>query len=199
MTSQNSTQTYIDWAKERLDEIEATLAAFEAGARTLQADARSKATTAVTRVQAARDAFRKEIAEQKQATQADLALSRKKLEVQWSAFETSAQTYLEATSERLKDGQAAFLARTLAQRDAWQAAIDMLQKSAVNAVAGRRAEIETTLNDLKADAEAAKAKLDKLHKAGGVSWDAMRAALSETRTALDRAQETALQAFKHVK
>ena len=47
MSSQSTIHPYLDWAKERLDEIDATLASFEHKAEKLQADARPKAEKAM--------------------------------------------------------------------------------------------------------------------------------------------------------
>jgi hypothetical protein len=51
---------------------------------------------------------------------------------------------------------------------------------------------------MKVDADAAKAKLDKLEKAGGESWAAMKSALTETRTALDKARQAVYESFQRV-
>ena len=64
MSSQSTIHPYLDWAKERLDEIDATLASFEHKAEKLQADARPKAEKASADMRAARDQFQKSIKEQ---------------------------------------------------------------------------------------------------------------------------------------
>jgi len=43
MSDQSAIHPYLNWAKERLDEIDATLASFEHRATKLQTDARAKA------------------------------------------------------------------------------------------------------------------------------------------------------------
>ena len=48
---------------------------------------------------------------------------------------------------------------------------------------------------MKVEADAAKTKLDK---AGGESWAAMKTALTETRTALDKAQQAVHELLKRV-
>ena len=193
MTGQSSMHAHLDWAKCRLDEIDATLASFESSAGKLQSEARSRAEPALARMRAARDAFRRAIKEKGQATEAALALSKKELESQWAAFELSAQTYLD---EHVKNLKAAFMARAAAQRKAWQETIDMLHESTASVAAHRRDDIEKAVKHMTAEADAAKAKLDKLNKASGESWTAMKSALSETRATLDRAQQAAFDAFK---
>jgi hypothetical protein len=49
---------------------------------------------------------------------------------------------------------------------------------------------------MKAEASAAEAKFEKLTKAGTESWTAWNAALTESRTAFDRANEAAWESFK---
>ena len=186
MSSQSTIHPYLDWAKERLDEIDATLASFEHSAKKLQADARTKAEKAMTDMRTARDDFQKSIKEQGQASEAAVASSKKAL------------AFLEATGQQVKEVEAAFRARAEAQRKAWHEAIDKLHKSAKSFADNRRDEIEAAVKHMKVEADAAKARLDKLDKAGGESWAAMKSALTETRAALDKAQQAVHESIKRV-
>ena len=196
MDSQSTMHAYLDWAKGRLDEIDATLVSFESSATKLQADTRTKAESALANMRTARDAFRKSMKDYGQASEASLNRSKEALESQWNAFEASVQTYLNSTGKQVKDQQAAFLARAAAQRKAWQESIDTVQRSTASFAADRRDDMEKVLERMTTEADAAKTKLDKLNKAGSESWAAMKSALSETRDAMDRAQKAALDAFK---
>jgi hypothetical protein len=49
---------------------------------------------------------------------------------------------------------------------------------------------------MKADAVAAEEKLLKLNQAGTQSWSVLTAALTETRTVFDRANQAAREAFR---
>ncbi len=198
MTSQSIVHSYLDWAKERLDEIDATLSSFQQNAAKLQADVRGKAEKAMADMQAARDDFRKSVKEQGKISESTVAGSKKALEAQWTAFESGALAYLNATGQQAKEQEAAFRARADAQRKAWQEAIDKLHKSAVSFAADRRNEIETAVTHMKAEADAAKTRLDKLNKAGDESWTAMKAALTETRNALDKANQAVHESIKRV-
>jgi hypothetical protein len=51
---------------------------------------------------------------------------------------------------------------------------------------------------MQADAATAEEKLKKLNEAGIQSWSALMSALTETRTAFDRANQAAREAFKRV-
>jgi hypothetical protein len=198
MSSQSTVHPYLDWAKERLDEIDATLASFEHSAKKLQADARTRAEKAMTDMRTARDDFQKSIKEQGHASEAAVASSKKALEKQWTAFEAAVPAFLEATGQQVKEVEAAFRARAEAQRKAWHEAIDKLHKSAKSFADNRRDEIEAAVKHMKVEADAAKARLDKLDKAGGESWAAMKSALTETRAALDKAQQAVHESIKRV-
>jgi len=60
----------------------------------------------------------------------------------------------------------------------------------------RRADLDNAVKQMKTQADAMKVKFDKLNKASGESWGALRSALSESRDALDRAYQAAQEAFK---
>ena len=198
MSSQSTIHPYLGWAKERLDEIDATLASFEHRATKLQADARAKGEKAMADMRAAQNEFQKSLKEHGAASEAAVASSKKALETQWTAFEAAVPAFLEATGQQVKEVEAAFRARAEAQRKAWHEAIDKLHESAKSFADNRRDEIEAAVKHMKVEADAAKARLDKLDKAGGESWAAMKSALTETRTALDKAQQAVHESLKRV-
>jgi hypothetical protein len=78
------------WARERLDEMDATLAALERNAGTLQGEARAKADGALADMRAKRDAFQATIEKDGEAGKAAQARTRAALEAGWSAFQASA-------------------------------------------------------------------------------------------------------------
>jgi hypothetical protein len=79
---------------------------------------------------------------------------------------------------------------------AWREAADKLASAAGEFASERRDEIESNVKRMKADAVVAEEKLRKLNEAGNQSWSALTAALTETRTIFDRANQTAREAFK---
>jgi hypothetical protein len=198
MSSQSTIHPFLDWTKERLDEIDATLASFENKAAKLQAGSRVTAEKAIADMRAARDGFQKSIKEHGAASEAAIASSKKALEAQWAAFEAAVPSYLEATGQQAKEVEAAFRARAEAQRKAWDEVIDKLHRSAKSFAENRRDEFEAAVKHMKVEAESAKARLDKLDKAGTESWAAMKSALSESRTALDKAQQAVHESLKRV-
>jgi hypothetical protein len=196
METHSSVHVYLDWAKGRLDEIDATLASLEGSAAKLHGDVRAKADRAVADMRQARDAFGKLMKEQAEAGQETLTRLKDTLDNQWALFERSFQDYVEAAGKQVDVERAAFEARAAAQRKAWQEAIDKLHKSATAFGADRRADLDKAVTQMKTQADAAKVKFDKLYKAKGESWAALKSALSESRDALDRAYQAAQEAFK---
>jgi hypothetical protein len=63
------------------------------------------------------------------------------------------------------------------------------------ATAGR-ADVDATIQQMKADASKAEARLQKFKQAGSGSWSALSAALTESRKAFDRANQTECDAFR---
>lgn len=187
---------YLNWAKERLDEMDVTLALFESKVGELQGDARAKAERALADMRVKRDAFRETIKKEAEMSEADWNRAKASLETDWSAFEASVQKYIDAAGVQVEQQKAAFQVRADAQRKAWQEAIDKFDNTAAGLAADRRAEVESAVKRMKAEAAAADAKLDKLSRAGSESWAAFRKALGETRTAFDHANRQMYDAFK---
>jgi hypothetical protein len=199
MTKQSHMHNYLNWAKERLDEMDATLALFESKVGELQGDAHAKAESALADMRAKRDAFRETIKKEKEMSETDWTRAKAKLEADWNAFEVSVQKYIDAAGVKGEQQKAAFQVRADAQRKAWQDSIDKFENAAAGFAADRKAEVESAVERMKADAAAAEAKLEKLKGAGTESWSSYRKALAETRTAFDHANQQAHDAFKGAK
>lgn len=198
MTTQKGAQVLFDWAKARLDEMDATVASLEAEVGKLQAVARKSARDAIAETLAQRDAFSAAVKKQRGATEAAWAKAKAAMESDWTAFEAGVQDYFMAAQGKGGQQTAVFLAAAEAQRKAWRRAIDEFRKSTAKLATGQKAKAESALKQMKADADAAKAKLDTLSRAGTQSWSAYKAALAETRSAFDRAVQVAQNAFKRV-
>ena len=69
-------------------------------------------------------------------------------------------------------------------------------KSVKDVVAGGKVEFEAALKKMKSEADVAKANLERLRGARDQSWSALKAALTETRAAFDRADHAVHEAFK---
>lgn len=181
----------LNWARERLEEIKATLESLENRAEKLPAMARSHATRTLADIRKARENFDKYLRENGTMAETGSSQSRDVLQKQWVLFEASAKAFLESSDVQAKDRESAFRARAEAQRRAWKEVIAKLHESAKTLSVGSRTEIETAAKHMKVDADAAKTKLEKIRKAGSDSWVTMETALGETRAAFDNANRAA--------
>jgi hypothetical protein len=196
MSTQGNIHFFANWAKERLDEIDATLTSLEGKAAEVQADARDRANKVLTDLRKNRDAFRDAIKKYSDANESAWTSAKARLETEWSAFEADVKKYVESYGKQFELQQATFKHQAAAQLKAWREAGDKLASAANEFAAERRGEIEANVKRMKADAVAAEEKLLKLNQAGTQSWSALTAALTETRAVFDRANQAAQEAFK---
>ena len=198
MSAQDNIQFYINWAKERLDEMEATLTSLEGKIGGVQAEVRGMADKVLTELRRKRDEFSDVIKKNAEANEAAWVAAKAKLETDWKTFEADVTKYVESFGKQVEQHQAIFEQQAAAQLSAWREAADKLATDAGKFAAERRTEIDAALKRMQADAATAEEKLKKLNEAGVQSWSALMSALTETRTAFDRANQAAREAFKRV-
>ncbi|MET4341586.1 ElaB/YqjD/DUF883 family membrane-anchored ribosome-binding protein [Bradyrhizobium sp. RT9b] len=192
-----STQAnFQSWAKERLDEMEATLTFLEGKAGEVQAELRAKADELRTDLRAKQSEFRNTVKKHAEANEAAFVAAKAKLEVDWKAFEADVAKYVDGFSKRVEQQRAAFEVQAAAQLNAWREAADKIASDGRQFAAERRAKIDEAVKRMKADAAEAEGKLQKLSQAGAQSWSALMVALAETRTNFDHANQAAQEAFK---
>jgi ElaB/YqjD/DUF883 family membrane-anchored ribosome-binding protein len=196
MHTQNSSHFFVNWAKGRLDEMDAALTSLEDKVGGVQADARDKANKALADLRKKRDDFRDTVKKQSEANEAAWTSAKTKLESEWNVFEAEVKKYVESFGKKIEQQQATFKLQSAAQLKAWREAADKLGRSAKEFAAERRGEIDTVVKRMNTDATAAEEKLQKLNQAGSQSWSALMTALTETRAAFDRANQAAMDAFK---
>lgn len=196
MAEQSSIHAHLNWTKQRIDEMDATLASFEAKAGQLKAETKAKAEQIIADLKKRRDEFQAQAKVQLQAGEAALQAHKAQLETQWRAFEAEVKLYFETVGKQLEQQQATFQEIAAAQSKAWRKAADTLHDQAAKVAAVRRAEVDAAVKQLKADAAEAEARLQKLKQAGGESWLALSSALAESRKAFDQANQKAWDAFK---
>jgi hypothetical protein len=196
MTMQSNTHFYINWAKERLDEMDATLTSFENKVAEVQADARDRADKVLSVMREKRDEFRNIVKKQAEANEAGWITAQAQLESEWGSFETETKKYVESFVKQVEQQQATFKLQAAAQLNAWREAAGKLGSAANDFAAERRNEIDAALKRMNADAVAAEAKLLKLSEAGTQSWSVLTAALTETRATFDRANQALREQFK---
>jgi hypothetical protein len=196
MVTHSSTHFNTNWAKERLDEMDAILTSLEGKAGGVQADVRDMANNALADLRKSRDSFRDAVKKQAEASEAAWISAKAKLGHEWNSFETGVRKYVEGFGKQIEDQQATFTVQAAAQLKAWREAADKLGNDAKQFAAERRAEIDVAVKRMSVDAAAAEEKLQKLNQAGTQSWSSLMAALTETRAAFDRANQAAREAFK---
>jgi len=196
MTTQSNIHFFVNWAKGRLDEMDATLTSLEGKVGGVQADARDKANKVLTDLRKKRDDFRDTVKKQSEANEAAWISAKTKLESEWNVFEVEVKKYVESFGNQIEQQQAIFKLQSAAQLNAWREAANKLNSSAKEFAAERRGEIDAAVKRMNTDATAAEEKLQKLNQAGSQSWSALMAALTETRAAFDRANQVAVDAFK---
>jgi hypothetical protein len=187
---------YLNWTKQRIDEMDATLTSLEAKASQVKADSKAKAEKMIADLKERRLEFQDNAKAQAQLGEAALLASKAQLESQWHGFEAQVQTYIETVGKQVQQQQETFWDVATAQMKSWHEAVDKLHKEAAKIAAARRADLDAALKQMKADAAEAEARLQKLKQAGGESWSALSAALTESRKAFDRANQKAWAAFK---
>ena len=193
---QSKMHPYFNWAKERLDEMDAALGSLEAKLGDVQLDARIRAGQILAELREKRDHFRNTVSKQTEAGEAALVSAKEKLESEWSTFQAQVNQYVETFAKQVEQQRATFRLQADAQLKSWRAAAAGLNGCAMEFAAERRNEVEANVKRMIADAAAAEEKLRKLGQAGTQSWSAMMAALTETRAAFDRANQAAADALE---
>lgn len=190
-------QFYVNWAKERLDEMEAVLMSLESRIGEMQVDAGDKTNKALANLRKGRDIFRDTVEKQAGASEAAWTRARAKLEPEWNAFEAELKKYLENFGNQAEQQRATVKLQAEAQLKAWREAADKLAGNTKQFAAERQAEIDTAVKRMQDDAAAAEKKLQKrMTQIGTLSWFALTGALTETRAAFDRANQAAREVFK---
>ena len=114
---------YINWAKERLDEMDAILASFEGRTAQMAADSKTAADNMVVDLRAKRDGFLNEMKKQGEAGEAAWQQTKTRMESDWNGFQGEVKKYVERFGEQLKQQRTAFedAARAFAEREARKA------------------------------------------------------------------------------
>jgi hypothetical protein len=192
----SSAHFYLNWAKERIDEMDAVLTSLEGKTNQVATESRAAAETIVADLHAKRAAFSSEMKKQGQIGEAAWLQAKEKLESDWNAFQAGAKRFVEDFGQQLNLQRATFEEVAAAQQKAWREAADKIQAASAEFAADRRAKVEAAVQQMKAAASTTEANIQKFAKAGSQSWTAMNAALAESRTAFDKANQVAWDAFK---
>ena len=196
MSEPSSMHLYLNWAKERIDEMDAALASFEVKAGHAKAESKAKADQIVADLKNRRDQFETLLKTQAKAGEAAWERAKTDLEKQWNAFEAEMRTYFESAGKQIEQQQATFKDIAAAQANAWRDAAAKFRDAAGKVAAARSVDLDAALKQMKSDASEAEARLQKLKQAGGESWSVLSAALAESRKAFDQANQAAWDALR---
>ena len=180
MAEQSSLHGYLEWTKQRIDEMDATLASLEAHGSKVGA-------ALIADLEKRRAEFEAKAKKATEAGQAAALAAQAGLETQWSAFEAQVKTYFDNAGKELQQQQTTFRERAAAQAEAWRGAAERLQGEATKAAAAHRSQVDAAVERMKAQGAEAEAQLEKLRQAGNQSWSALSTALAQSRQAVGRA------------
>ena len=196
MPEQSSVHSYLNWTKQRIDEMDAALAALEAKSAQAQAQSKAKAEQLIVDLKKRRAEFSATARKQAEASGAALQSAKAQLEVQWQGFEGQVKAYFDAVGQQVEQQQATFRSIAAAQAKAWREAADKLHGEAFKLAGAGRAQAEAAIKRMEEHAADAEGRLQKFRQAGGESWGAFSAALAESRRAFDRANQETAEAVK---
>jgi hypothetical protein len=196
MPEHSSVHLYLNWAKERIDEMDAALASLEAKANQAKADSKVKVDELIADLKTRRNEFQAQLKTQAEAGEAAWARGKTELEKEWNAFEARVQGYFESAGKQIEQQQATFQEIAAAQAKAWREAADNFHEAAGKVTAARLVDLDAALKQMKSDASEAEARLQKVKQAGSESWSVLSAALAESRKAFDQANQAAWNALR---
>ncbi|WP_035656689.1 hypothetical protein, partial [Bradyrhizobium sp. STM 3809] len=193
---QSSMSVYLNWAKERLHEMDAALDSLGAKAADVEAASRAKTQQILADLTKRRGELEALLATQAAAGEAALASAKTELDRHWAGFESQVKAYFDAAGKQAEQQQATFKDIAAAQTKAWSEAADRFRDAATKVTAAGAADLDTVLKQLSSDAAQAGAHLETLKQTGSQSWSVFSAALSESRKAFDEANQAAWNALK---
>ncbi|MGC2775433.1 MAG: hypothetical protein WA418_07315 [Bradyrhizobium sp.] len=196
MPTQSTMHVYLNWAKERIDEMDAALASLEVKATEAKAESKVKADEIIADLTKRRGEFQALLKTQMDAGEAALAGAKTELDKHWAGFETQMKAYFEGAGKQVEQQQATFKDIAAAQAKAWRESADRLREAAARVTTAGTTDLDAVLKQLTSDAAEAGAHLEKLKQTGSQSWSVLSAALSESRKAFDQANQTAWNALK---
>jgi hypothetical protein len=196
MLEHHKSDVYLNWAHERIDEINATLVALEKQVRKLKSGSHTKGEQLIADLRQRRDEFTAAVKKQAEASEAMWERTKPDLESQWNVFNAKLKTYFDTIGEQVEQKLDTFQDIAAAQTRAWRDAADKFAASADKLAAGKRPGIDAAIKQMKTDAAEMEAHLNKLKHAGQQSWSALSGALDQSRRAFDKANQKAWDAFK---
>lgn len=114
MTAQSSMHFHIEQAKERLNEIDATLASLESETGKVQAASRARADRLIAELRQRRGEFQEAVKALGERGEAAQLRAKAQLDAEWNRFETDVKTFVETFSGQVEQQKATFQGRAAA-------------------------------------------------------------------------------------
>jgi hypothetical protein len=188
MAEQSSMHFCLNWAKERIDDMDAALASFEAKAG--EVHSKVKASQFVADLKNQSDALQATVKKQAIAGEAAWDRAKAQLEPQWNAFEAQMKPYIDTVGKQIEQQKIVFRDAAAAQMKTCREAAEKFNEAATKFTTERRSHLEAAVKQMRADA-LEDARWQKLKEAGSASWTALSSALVESRKAFDRTNQAA--------
>ena len=191
----SSAHFYLNWAKERIDEMDAVLTSLEGKSAQVTASASAAAEKIVADLRTRRDAFMSEMQQLAGASESAWLQAKTRLEGDWTIFQVDVKKYVEEFSQMHEQQKATFEGAAAAQLKAWRQAADRIQGEAATFAADRRAAIDTAVQQMRADATAAEAT-SRRWQTRDLSLDGADDGSDGVRAAFDRSQSGCMGRFQ---
>jgi restriction endonuclease len=124
MPTQSSAHFFLNWTKERIDEMDATLASLESKVAEMGAESRVKADQFISDLRQKRTEFVNTVKKQGEEGGAAWETIKARLESQWRSFEIEIDRYFATFDRDVRQQQAVFQSQVTAQMNAWRETAD---------------------------------------------------------------------------
>jgi len=198
MSKSSLAHEQLEWTKQKLDEIDATLASLEDSAKSLSSDARTEAERALAQIEKARNDLSENFETLRAQGKVTGDYAYAALEAKWTEVELGLQNYLASAATQADTVKKALAARAAAQRESWQKALAVVQATASEAVERARIEVEAAADRLTEAAAKVEAKFGQASNAGDESWKAIQSAIAETRSIHERTWKKITDSFAKI-
>ncbi len=192
MTDQSAAKhEFIEWAKHRLDEMDAGLAAMEVHMAALKDSTQKQASEATAEARKWREKFFAQVKDVEAKGEARRRELGKYFDEAWANFEKEMENWATA-SEHTTEG---LNARAKALFAGWYATAQRYKAQATTLAGAQQKVVAEAVGKLEQDAAEYRAKFEKLQGASTVGWAAMGTALRVSRHAFETAAKTARAQF----
>ena len=168
---ESSAHFYFNWAKGRIDEMDAVVASLEGKAAQLAADSRVRAEKIIVDLRAKREEFLDSVKKHAGANETSWLQAKAKLENEWNGFQADTKKYVDEFAQQAKQQQSIFEEVAAAQMKAWRQAADKMLAASAELATDQKTKAEAAVQQMKAGASTAEANLQKLAKAGNEFLD----------------------------